>query len=108
MIAGLTERWAASADDEEKHRLLSDLISYVDAIREGIENCARHGSEGSGAIETMMDAAAGRRLEAKGTSWYRPGTHRPLSLWTLKQDRTRNRHRQGRRSRTSPISALAG
>jgi hypothetical protein len=60
-----------------------------------------------GAIEKTIDIAVGRRLKAKGTSWYRPGAHRLLSLRTLKQDRTWNRYWQARRSRTPLITALA-
>jgi hypothetical protein len=108
LIGELTELWAGSADDEEQHRLLGELIPYVDANREGIENYARHGPQGSGAIEKTIDVAVGRRLKAKGTSWYRPGAHRLLSLRTLKQDRTWNRYWQARRSRTPLLAALAG
>jgi hypothetical protein len=84
LIAELTEHWAASAEDEERHRLLGDLIPYVDANREGIENYRRRGPQGSVAIEKTIDIAVGRRLKAKGTSWYRPGAHRLRSLRTLK------------------------
>ena len=83
-------------------------LPYVAAHREGIENYLRHGPQGSGAIEKTIDVAVGRRLKAKGTSWYRPGAHRLLSLRTLKQDRTWNRYRQARRSRTPLLAALAG
>jgi hypothetical protein len=44
--------------------------------------------QGSGAIEKTIDVAVGRPVKAKGTSWYRPGAHRLLSLRTPKQDRT--------------------
>jgi hypothetical protein len=88
LLAELTELWAGSTDDEEQHRLLAELIPYVDANREGIENYARYGPQGSGAIEKAMDVAVGRRLKAKGTSWFRPGAHRLLSLRILKQERT--------------------
>lgn len=80
----------------------------MDANWEGIENYARHGPQGSGAIEKAMDVAVGRRLKAKGTSWFRPGAHRLLSLRILKQEHTWNHYWQARRSRTSLITALAG
>ena len=60
----------------------------MDANREGIESHARHGAQGSGAIQKTMDVAIGRRLKAKGTSWFRPGAHRLLRLRILKQERT--------------------
>ena len=107
LIADLTELWATSGDDAERHRLLGELITYVDANREGIENYVRYGAQGSGAIEKTMDVAVGRRLKAKGTSWFRPGAHRLLSLRILKQDRTWDRYWQARRSRTSLLAALA-
>ena len=108
LITELTELWAGSADDAEQHRLLGELPPYGDANREGIENYLGHGPQGSGAIEKTIDVAVGRRLKAKGTSWYRPGAHRLLSLRTLKQDRTWTRCGQARRSRTSLLAALAG
>ena len=37
-----------------------------------------------GAIEKVMDVSVGRRLKAKGTSWYRNGAHRLVALRTLK------------------------
>jgi hypothetical protein len=107
LIAELTELWASSGDDAERHRLLGELITYVDANREGIHNYVRYGAQGSGAIEKTMDVAVGRRLKAKGTSWFRPGAHRLLSLRILKQDRTWDRYWQARRSRTSLLAALA-
>jgi hypothetical protein len=67
----------------------------------------RGGAQGSGAIEKTTDVAVGRRLEAKGTSWFRPGAHRLLSLRILKQDRTWDRYGQARRSRTSLLAPLA-
>jgi hypothetical protein len=70
----------SSGDEMERHRLLGELITYVDANREGIHNYVRYGAQGSGAIEKTMDVAVGRRLKAKGTSWFRPGAHRLLSL----------------------------
>lgn len=106
LIAALAELWAASSDDEERHRLLGDLIAYVDANREGIENYARHGPQGSGAIEKTIDIAVGRRLKAKGTSWFRPGAHRLLSLRILRQNRTWDRYWAARRSRTPILAAL--
>jgi hypothetical protein len=107
LITELTELWASSGDEMERHRLLGELITYVDANREGIHNYVRYGAQGSGAIEKTMDVAVGRRLKAKGTSWFRPGAHRLLSLRILKQDRTWNRYWQARRSRTSLLAALA-
>ena len=105
LIAELAEFWAASGDDEERHRPLGDLITYVDANREGIENYARHGTHGSGAIEQTIDVAIGRCLKAKGTSWYRRGAHRLLSLRILKQNRTWDRYWSDRRSGTPLLAA---
>jgi len=107
LIAALAEHWATNTADEEQHRLLGDLITYVDANREGIENYARHGPQGSGAIEKTIDVAVGRRLKAKGTSWFRPGAHRLLSLRILKHNRTWNRYWAARRCRTSLLAAMA-
>lgn len=107
LVAALAEHWAATADDHEQHRLLGGLITYVDANREGIENYARHGTEGSGAVERTIDVAVGRRLKAKGTSWFRPGARRLITLRILKQNRTWNPYRGARRSRTPLLAALA-
>jgi hypothetical protein len=48
----------------------------------------------------------GRRLKAKGTSWYRRGAHHLLTLRMLKQNDTWNRYWAARRSRTSMSAAL--
>ena len=77
LITELTELWAGSADDAEQHRLLGELPPYGDANREGIENYLGHGPQGSGAIEKTIEVAVGRRLKAKGTSWYRPPPAQP-------------------------------
>ena len=106
LVAALAQHWAATGDDEEQHRLLGDLITYVDANRDGIENYARHGTQGSGAIEKTIDVAVGRRLKAKGTSWLRPGAHRLLTLRILKQNRSWHRYWAARRSRTPLLAAL--
>jgi Uncharacterised protein family (UPF0236) len=108
LITALTDDWAAAADDDLRRGLVGDLITYVDHNREGISNYTRHGPQASGAIEKTMDVAVGRRLKAKGTSWYRRGAHHLLTLRMLKQNATWNRYWAARRSRTSLIAAMAG
>jgi Uncharacterised protein family (UPF0236) len=106
LIIALTDDWAAAADDDLRRGLVGELITYIDHNREGIHNYARHGPQASGAIEKTMDAAVGRRLQAKGTAWYRRGTHHLLTLRMLKQNATWNRYWAALRSRTSMSAAL--
>lgn len=107
LIARLSERWAAANQDDERRTVLAELILYVDSNREGISNYRRYGPRGSGAIEKAMDVTVGRRLKAKGTSWYQPGAHHLLQLRTLKQNGRWNRYWAARRARTSLVEALA-
>jgi Uncharacterised protein family (UPF0236) len=107
LITALTDNWAATADDDLRRSLVGELITYVDHNREGIHNYDLHGPQASGAIEKTMDIAVGRRLKAKGTSWYRRGAHHHLTLRMLKQNATWNRYWAARRSRTSISAALA-
>lgn len=101
--------WAASAEDEEQHRLLGKLLLYVDANREGIRTTPATAPRARGHREDRRRGVwPPPQGQAKGTSWYRPGVHRLLSLRTLKQDRTWNRYWQVRRSRTPLLTALAG
>lgn len=107
LLAGLSDYWAAANQDDERRELLAKLIVYVDGNREGIANYARYGPHASGAIEKAMDVTIGRRLKAKGTSWYQLGAHRLLQLRTLKQNGRWNRYWAARRARTSLVQALA-
>jgi class 3 adenylate cyclase len=54
----------------------------------------------------VMDVVIGRRLKAKGTSWHRPRADRILQLRLLKENKSWDRYRAARRSRTSIIAAL--
>ncbi len=107
LIARLSELWAAANQDDDRRQHLGELIAYVDGNREGITNYARYGPRGSGAIEKAMDVTVGRRLKAKGTSWFQPGAHHLLQLRTLKQNGRWNRYWAARRARTSLLDALA-
>ena len=107
LLARLADRWAAAQQDDERRSLLGKLIVYIDGNREGIANYARYGPRGSGAIEKAMDVTVGRRLKAKGTSWFQPGAHHLLQLRTLKQNGRWNRYWAARRARTSLLDALA-
>ena len=107
LIDRLSELWAAASHDDDRRQLLGELIAYVDSNREGIANYARYGPRGSGAIEKAMDITVGRRLKAKGTSWFQPGAHHLLQLRTLKQNGRWNRYWAARRARTSLQQALA-
>lgn len=107
LIQQLSERWAAAQADDERRRLLAEVIVYIDSNREGIANYARYGPRASGAIEKTMDVTVGRRLKAKGTSWFASGAHHLLLLRTLKQNGRWNRYWAARRARTSLRDALA-
>jgi len=107
LLARLSDRWAAAQQDDERRALLAKLIIYIDGNREGIANYARYGPRGSSAIEKAMDVTVGRRLKAKGTSWFQPGAHHLLQLRTLKQNGRWNRYWAARRARTSLLDALA-
>ena len=60
-----------------------------------------------GAIEKVMDVSVGRRLKAKGTSWYRNGAHLLVALRTLKQNWLWNSYWQARRARAQLLAVLA-
>jgi len=107
LIARLSELWAAASQDDDRRRHLGEVIAYVDSNREGIANYARYGPRASGAIEKAMDVTIGRRLKAKGTSWFQPGAHHLLQLRTLKQNGRWSRYWAARRARTSLLDALA-
>ncbi len=107
MIEILADAWAAAGDDDQRRQLLGEVITYIDNNRDGIQNYAKHGGQGSGAIEKTIDIAIGRRLKNKGMSWYRAGAHHVLVLRTLRQNRTWNHYWAARRSRTSLLEALA-
>lgn len=57
--------------------------------------------------DAVMDVVAGRRLKARGTSWHRPCADCILQLRLLKENKSWERYRAARRSRTSIIAALA-
>lgn len=106
LIARLSDRWAAATQDNDRRELFAKLIVYIDSNREGIANYARYGPHASGAIEKVMDVTVGRRLKAKGTSWFQPGAHHLLQLRTLKQNGRWNRYWAARRARTPLVEAL--
>ncbi len=107
LVARLSDRWATANQDDERREVLAKLIVYIDSNREGIANYGRYGPRASGAIEKAMDVTVGRRLKAKGTSWFQPGAHHLLQLRTLKQNGRWNRYWAARRARTSLREALA-
>ncbi|MHB8660239.1 MAG: hypothetical protein ACYC91_20340 [Solirubrobacteraceae bacterium] len=107
LITALTEHWAEETENDDRRKLLGDVIEYVDANREGIASYARRGAQASSPIEKVMDVVIGRRLKAKGTSWHRPGADRILQLRVLKENRSWDRYWAARRSGTSLIAALA-
>ena len=107
MIEILADAWAAAGQDDQRRQLLGEVITYIDNNRDGIHNYAKHGGQGSGAIEKTIDIAIGRRLKNKGMSWYRAGADHILALRTLKQNRTWSPYWAARRSRTSLLEALA-
>ncbi|SRR2546425_8146442 len=107
MFCASSDDVSGHGQDDLRRELLANLVLYVDANREGIANYARYGARASGAIEKTMDVTVGRRLKAKGTSWYQVGAHHLLTLRTLKQNGTWNRYWAARRARTPLIDALA-
>ena len=107
IIERLAELWADQGDDDQRRGLLGDVITYIDANREGIAVYAKYGAQASGAIEKTMDVTVGRRLKAKGTSWHRSGAHRLLGLHVLKQNGRWHRYWEALRSRTPLTQAFA-
>ncbi|MHB8718455.1 MAG: hypothetical protein ACYDAC_06145 [Candidatus Dormibacteria bacterium] len=91
LITALAGHWAAETADDERRQRLGEVLQYADASRDGISGYPRRGAQASSPIEKVMDVVIGRHLEAKGTSWYRPGADRILHLGVLKENRTWNR-----------------
>jgi transposase len=65
LIGELTELWAATGEDEERHRLLGELIPYVDASRKDIENYAMAPRD-RGSIDKTGDVAVGPPFQGQG------------------------------------------
>ena len=105
LLAALAQLRPQLDPEDPRRQFIDDLIVYVEANSQGIANYALYGPQASGAIEKVMDVSVGRRLKAKGTSWYRNGAHHLLALPTLKQNGLWNSYWQARRART-PLLAL--
>jgi hypothetical protein len=102
IIQRLAELWADQGDDDQKRGLLGDVITYIDANREGIAVYAKYGAQASGAIEKTMDVTVGRRLKAKGTSGTAPV---PTASWaSASSSRTAAGSATGRLAARAPRS----
>jgi hypothetical protein len=66
LIGELTELWAATGEDEERHRLLGELIPYVDAAARTSRTTLAMAPRDRGPIDKTMDVAVGPPFQGQG------------------------------------------